>query len=105
MTISENQASYNEKMVQQSKKKADKKCSQFKVRDVISIKINKVNNMTPFTPNMLIGKITEIENHYAQVLTRFGKIQITYLSYKMKSLHCYQSHFRLFKRSFLYISL
>ena len=31
--------------------------------------------MTPFTPNMLIGKITEIENHYARVLTRFGKIQ------------------------------
>ena len=104
MTISENQASYNEKMVQQSKKKADKKCSQFKVGDVISIKIKEVNKMTPFTPNMLIGKITEIENHYAQVLTRFGKIQITYLSYKMKSLHCYQSQFRLFERSFLYIS-
>ena len=75
MTISENRASYNEKMVQQSKKKADKKCSQFKVEDVVSIKINKVNKMTPFTPNMLIGKITEIENHYARVLTRFGKIQ------------------------------
>ena len=43
MTISENQASYNEKMVQQSKKKANKKCSQFKVGDVVSIKINKVN--------------------------------------------------------------
>ena len=63
MTISENRASYNEKMVQQSKKKADKKCSQFKVEDVVSIKINKVNKMTPFTPNMLIGKITEIDNH------------------------------------------
>ena len=50
-------------MVQQSKKKADKKCSQFKVEDVVSIKINKVNKMTPFTPNMLIGKITEIDNH------------------------------------------
>ena len=62
MTISENRASYNEKMVQQSKKKADKKCSQFKVEDVVSIKIKKVNKMTPFTPNMLIGKITEIDN-------------------------------------------
>ena len=63
--ISENQASYDEKMVQQSKKKDDKKCSQFKVGDVVSIKINKVDTMTPFNPNMLLGKITEIENHYA----------------------------------------
>ena len=62
-------------MVQQSKKKADKKCSQFKVGDVVSIKINKVNKMTPFTPNMLIEKIPDIENHYAWVLTRFGKTQ------------------------------
>ena len=50
-------------MVQQSKKEDDKKCSQFKVGDVVSIKINKVDTMTPFNPNMLLGKITEIENH------------------------------------------
>ena len=62
-------------MVQQSKKKADKKSSQFKVGDVVSIKIDKVDKRSPFHPNMLLGKITEIENQYAWVVTRFGKIQ------------------------------
>ena len=62
-------------MVQQSKKKADKKSSQFKVGDVVSIKIDKVDKRSPFHPNMLLGKITEIENYYARVVTRFGKIQ------------------------------
>ena len=73
--ISENQARYNEKTVQQSKKKADKKSSQFKVGDVVSIKIDKVDKRSRFDPNMLLGKITEIENQYARVVTRFGKIQ------------------------------
>ena len=41
MRISINQASYNEKIMQQSKKKADKKCSQFKVGDVASFYQNK----------------------------------------------------------------
>ena len=62
-------------MVQQSKKKADKKSSQFKVGDVVSIKIDKVDKRSPFHPNMLLGKITEIENQYAREVTRFGKIQ------------------------------
>ena len=50
--ISENQARYNEKMVQQSKKKADKKSSQFKVGDVVSIKLEKVDKQSPFHLNM-----------------------------------------------------
>ena len=62
-------------MVQQSKKKAEQKSSQFKVGDVVSIKIDKVDKQSPFYPNMLLGKITELENDYARVVTRFGKIQ------------------------------
>lgn len=46
--------------------------------------------MTPFNPNMLLGKITEIENYYVRVVTRFGKNPITHFSYKIKPLHCYQ---------------
>ena len=46
-TISEDQATYNKKMVEQSKKKADKKSSQFKAGDVASI-----NHQVPFYPNM-----------------------------------------------------
>ena len=62
-------------MVQQSKKKAEQKSSQFKVGDVVSIKIDKVDKQSTFYPNMLLGKITELENDYARVVTRFGKIQ------------------------------
>ena len=73
--ISKNQEAYNQKMVQQSKKKAEQKSSKFNVGDVVSIKIDKVDKPSPFYPNMLLGKITELENHYARVVTRFGKIQ------------------------------
>ena len=62
-------------MVQQSEKKAEQKSSQFKVGDVVSIKIDKVDKPSPFYPNRLLGKIAEIEYHYACVVTRFGKIQ------------------------------
>ena len=77
LKISENQTKYNDKMVHQSQKKATKKCSQFKVGDVVSIKIDKVDKTSVFHPNMLMGKITEIheENNYAKVETKFGKIQ------------------------------
>ena len=93
--ISKNQEAYNQKMVQQSKKKAEQKSSHFKVGDVhvFSIKIDKVDKPSPFYPNMLLGKITELENHYARVVTRFGKNPNTYFSYKVKPLHSYQSYF------------
>ena len=53
-------------------KKDKKKCSEFKVGDVASIKIDKVDKAAPFHPNMLLGKITQIENKYARVVTKFG---------------------------------
>ena len=34
---------------------------------MVSIKIDKVDKTTPMHPNMLIGKITAIENSYAKV--------------------------------------
>ena len=73
--ISENQNKYNKKMVQQSEKKSAKKCNQFKVGDVVSIKIDRVDKTSLFHPNMLLGKITELENQYARVVTKFGRIQ------------------------------
>ena len=73
--ISENQTKYNKKMVQQSEKKSAKKCNQFKVGDVVSIKIDRVNKTSLFHPNMLLGNITELENQYARVVTKFGRIQ------------------------------
>ena len=62
-------------MVQQSEKKSAKKCNQFKVGDVVSIKIDRVDKTSLFHPNMLLGKITELENRYARVVTKFGRIQ------------------------------
>ena len=54
---------------QQCNKKAKKKCSEFKLGDVVSIKIDKVDKTAQFHPNMLLGKITEIENNCARVVT------------------------------------
>ena len=63
------------KIVQQSEKKSAKKCNQFKVGDVVSIKIDRVDKTSLFHPNMLLGKITELENQFARVVTKFGRIQ------------------------------
>ena len=34
----------------------------------------KLDKAAPFHPNLLLGKITEIENNYARAVTEFGKI-------------------------------
>ena len=34
----------------------------------------KLDKAAPFHPNLLLGKITEIENTYARAVTKFGKI-------------------------------
>lgn len=47
----------------------------FKVDDMVSIKIDKVDKTTPFHPNLRLAKITTIENGYPQVVTQFGKIK------------------------------
>ena len=52
--ISENQTKYNKKMVQQSEMKSAKKCNQFKVGDVVSIKIDSVDKTSLFHPSMLL---------------------------------------------------
>ena len=85
--ISENQNKYNKKMVQQSEKKSAKKCNQFKVGDVVSIKIDRVDKTSLFHPNMLLGKITELENQYARVVTKFGKNPNSHFSNKIISLY------------------
>ena len=62
-------------MVKQSQKiknKARKKF--FKVWDMVSIKIDRVDK-TSLHPNTLLGKTLEFENDYASVAREFGKIQ------------------------------
>ena len=47
----------------------------YKVDDMVSIKIDKVDKKSPFHPNLLLGKVLEIENNYVKVLKPFGRIK------------------------------
>ena len=59
--IIENQTKYNAAMVTQTKRKQEKKQPNFKVADMVAVKIDKVDKTSPLHPNMLLGKITSIE--------------------------------------------
>ena len=54
-------------------KQAEK--AHFKVDDMVAIKIDRVNKTSPIHPNMLLGKIMEIDNEYAKVVTPLGIIK------------------------------
>ena len=43
------------------------------------IKIDKVDKTSPLHPNVLIGKIITVENDYAKIVTKFGRVN-TYIS-------------------------
>ena len=58
---------YNRKM-KASRVKVDK----FKSNDFVSIKIDKVDNTSPLHPNLLLGKVTEVENNYAKIVTKIN---------------------------------
>ena len=53
------------------KKKQPRK---FKVGDIVSIKIDCVDKTSPLHSNLLLGKVEEIVNTYARVVTKFGGI-------------------------------
>lgn len=72
--INEKQNNYNSRM-----KQSRKKGPTFHKDDFVSIKIDKVDKTSPFHPNVLIGKIIEVENDYAKIVTKFGKVQ-TFIS-------------------------
>ena len=41
----------------------------YKVHDMVLIKIDRVDKKSPFHPNLLLGKVLEIENNYVKVAT------------------------------------
>ena len=41
----------------------------YKVDDMVLIKIDRVDKKSPFHPNLLLGKVLEIENNYVKVAT------------------------------------
>ena len=73
-TVNENQEQYNAKMKQARKTKTS-----FKVGDIVAIKIDKVDKTSPLHPNVLIGKVLQVENNYTKVVTRHGIIS-TFIS-------------------------
>ena len=68
--INEKQSSYNSRM-----KESRKKAPTFHKEDFVSIKIDKVDKTSPLHPNVLLGKITHVENDYAKIVTKFGKVK------------------------------
>ena len=62
-------------------------------------------NCHPCIPTYLLGKITEIENHYARIVTKFGEVQLLIPPTTLKPVECYKSYFLRFQRNFLYIQL
>ena len=70
--IQESQEKYNQKMVDSSKERRQK----FKINDLVSIKIDKVDKST-LHPNLLMAKIVSVDSYsnYVQVVTPFGRIK------------------------------
>ena len=59
-------------MVTQSQKKNQPR--KFNVADIVSIKIDHVDKTSALHSNLLLGKVEEIVNTYARVVTKFGRI-------------------------------
>ena len=55
------------------------KVDEFKINDFVFIKIDKVDKTSPLHPNLLMGKVTEVENNYTKIVTKYGII-LTYIS-------------------------
>ena len=72
--INGRQLNYNSKM-----KKTRKRGPKFHADEYVSIKIDLVDKISPLHPNVWIGKITEVENDYAKIVTKFGRLK-TYIS-------------------------
>ena len=73
-SVIDSQTNYNKKM-----KLSRNKQRSFKVEDYVTIKIDKFDKTTPLHPSVLLGKIINMENDYAKVVTTFGIIS-TYIS-------------------------
>ena len=74
--VKERQLNYNSKM-----KESRKRGPKFHVDEYVSIKIDPVDKISPLHLTVLIGKITKVENDYAKIVTKFGRLK-TYISTK-----------------------
>ena len=72
--ITGQQEKYNKKM-----KESRGRVNKFKIGDFVAIKIDKVDKTSPLHPNVLLGKVIEVQESYSKVVTKFGVIS-TYIS-------------------------
>ena len=85
MSIAQTAEAYH----QQTRKKAQKQ-PKFKISDMVAIKINKVDKINPFHPNMLLGQIIEIEESgYVRIVTEYGKVLHSDHTLAILSLYCH----------------
>ena len=72
--INERQLNYNSKM-KETRKRGPKRGPKFHVDEYVSITIDPVDKISPLHPNVWIGKITEVENHYAKIVIKFLRLK------------------------------
>ena len=72
--ITGQQQKYNKKM-----KESRGRVNKFKIGDFVAIKIDKVDKTSLLHPNVLLGKVFEVQESYSKVVTKFGVIS-TYIS-------------------------
>ena len=53
-------------------KESRNKVDRLKIDDFACIKIDEVDKFSPLHPNVLLGKVTEVEKNYAKMMTKFG---------------------------------
>lgn len=53
--------------------------NKFKSNNLVSTEIDKVDETSPLHPNLLLGRVTEVEDNYAKIVTKFGII-LKYIS-------------------------
>lgn len=72
--ITGQQQKYNKKM-----KESRGRVNKFKIGDFVAIKIDKVDKTSLLHPNVLLGKVFEVQESYSKVVTKFGVIS-SYIS-------------------------
>lgn len=75
--ITGQQEKYNKKNPEEKESRG--RVNKFKIGDFVAIKIDKVDKTSPLHPNVLLGKVIEVQESYSKVVTKFGVIS-TYIS-------------------------
>ena len=59
---------------QQENEGIQREVNKFKSNTLVSTEMDKVDETSPLHPNLLLGRVTEVEDNYAKIVTKFGII-------------------------------